>query len=96
MGTWRTTIVIEVPGDIQTWTTTWQFADDGTCRQTQETESLVEAVPRTTQRSCTFTIDGDDVTVSFNGGGVLTMAFSFAGFSPDRLVLDGFEYQRLA
>jgi hypothetical protein len=36
------------------------------------------------------------MTVTFNGGGVLALAFSFAGFSPDRLVLDGFEYQRLA
>jgi hypothetical protein len=96
VGTWRTTLVIEVPGDIQTWTTTWRFADDGTCHQTQETESVVEGVPRTTERSCSFTINGDDLTVSFNGGGVLTLAFSFAGFSPDRLVLDGFEYQRLA
>jgi hypothetical protein len=96
VGTWRTTVVIEVPGDLQTWTTTWRFDQDGTCHQTQETESLVEGFPRITERDCTFTTGAAEVTVSFIGGGVLTLDFSFAGFSPDRLVLDGFEYQRIA
>jgi hypothetical protein len=96
VGTWRTTLVIEVPGDLQTWTTTWRFDQDGTCHQTQESESLVEGFPRTTERNCTFTTDAAVMTVSFIGGGMLTLDFTFAGFSPDRLVLDGFEYQRIA
>jgi hypothetical protein len=96
VGRWRTVVVIQVPGDLQTWTTTWQFDEGGTCRQTVVTESLAEGFPRTTERACTFAVNGSDVTISFLGGGSLTFAFSFAGFSPDRLVLDGFEYQRLA
>jgi hypothetical protein len=29
-------------------------------------------------------------------GGTLVLEYSFADFSPDRLILDGFEYERLA
>jgi hypothetical protein len=96
VGVWRTVVVIQVPGDLQTWTTTWQFDEGGTCRQTVVTESLAEGFPRTTERACTFAVNGSEVTISFAGGGTLTFPFSFAGLSPDRLVLDGFEYQRLA
>lgn len=96
VGTWRTVVVIEVPGDIQTWTTTWRFDADATCRQTIVTESLAEGFPRTTSRACTWTVNDGRVAISFPGGGTLTFDFSFAGLSSDRLVLDGFEYQRLA
>ena len=89
-------MVIQVPGDLQTWTTTWQFDAEGTCRQTVITESLAEGFPRTTERACTWVADGGEVAISFVGGGTLTFGFSFAGLSPDRLVLDGFEYQRQA
>ncbi len=95
-GTWRTTLVIEVPGDIQTWTTTWRFQPDGDCHQTLASESLLEGFPRVTERPCTFAADGFEVTVDFIGGGRVILRYSFAGFSPDRLILDGFEYQRLA
>jgi hypothetical protein len=96
VGVWRSVVVIEVPGDLQTWTTTWRFDADGACRQTVITESLAEGFPRTTERACTWAATGGEVTISFVGGGTLTFDFSFAGFSPDRLVLDGFEYQRQA
>jgi hypothetical protein len=96
VGTWQTVLVIEVPGDLQTWTTTWRFDADGTCRQTLVTESLAEGFPRTTERACTWTTSSGEVAISFVGGGTQTLDFSFAAFDPDRLVLDGFEYQRLA
>jgi hypothetical protein len=96
VGTWQSVVVIEVPGDIQTWTTTWRFDAEGTCRQTVVTESLAEGFPRTTERACTWTVVNAQVAIAFVGGGTLAFDFSFAGLSPDRLVLDGFEYQRLA
>jgi len=96
VGAWRNVVVIEVPGDLQTWTTTWRFDPDGACRQTIIIESLAEGFPRTTERACTWVATGGEVTISFVGGGTLSFDFSFAGFSPDRLVLDGFEYQRQA
>jgi hypothetical protein len=95
VGAWRTVVIVEVPGDIQTWVTTWRFDSDGTCRQTVVTESLAEGFPRTTNRTCTYTIAVSAITITYTGGGELTFEFSFAGFSPDRLVLDGFEYQRV-
>jgi hypothetical protein len=94
VGVWLNVMVIQVPGDLQTWTTTWQFDAAGTCRKTVEIESLAEGFPRITEHACTFVVTGGDVAISFVGGGTLTFAFAFAGFSPDRLVLDGFEYQR--
>jgi hypothetical protein len=96
VGTWQAIVMVQVPGDLQTWTTTWQFEAAGTCRETRVTESLAEGVPRTTDLSCTWTSDDTRITVTFVGGGTLVMQFSFAGFSPDRLLLDGFEYQRQA
>ena len=96
VGSWRTVVVIEVPGDLQTWTTTWRFDPAGTCRQTVITESLAEGFPRTTERTCTWTTNSGEVAISYVGGGTVTFDFSFAALDPDRLVLDGFEYQRLA
>lgn len=96
MGTWRTVVVVEVPGDLQTWTTTWRFEADGTCRLTTERESSVEGFPRVTDRTCTYVVTGAEIAVRFAGGGTLEMEYDFAGFSPDRLVLNGFEYERLA
>ena len=96
VGTWRTVVVVTVPGDIQTWTTVWRFEPDGSCRQTMETESLAEGFPRVTERSCAFVAHDFDVSITFTGGGTLVLEYSFADFSPDRLILDGFEYERLA
>ncbi|MEO7474671.1 MAG: hypothetical protein ABIY46_04995 [Gemmatimonadales bacterium] len=96
LGVWQTVAIVEVPGDLQTWTTTWRFDADRTCRQTIVTESLAEGFPRTNERVCTWTVNGARVAISFVGAGTLTLDFSFAGLSPDRLVLDGFEYQRLS
>jgi hypothetical protein len=96
VGDWRTIVVIEVPGDLQTWTTTWHFESAGSCRQTVVTESLAEGFPRTTERACSWTTNDGQVAITFVGGGTLSFDFSFAALDPDRLVLDGFEYHRLA
>ena len=96
VGTWRVQLVVEVPGDVQTWTTTWRFDADGSCHQTMVTESLVEGIPRTRDRDCSFRVNGPKLDITFTGGEMLSLEYSFAGFSPNRLVLDGFEYERLA
>jgi hypothetical protein len=96
VGVWQATTIIEVPGDLQTWVTTWQFDSAGTCRQTVVSTSLAEGFPRTTERSCTWQVSNATVAISDVGGGTLEFDFSFAALSPDRLVLDGFEYQRQA
>jgi hypothetical protein len=95
VGSWRNVTLIQVPGDLQTWTTTWRFDADGTCRQISESGSLAEGFPRTTERACAYSTSSDRITITYLGGGTVTYEFAFADFSPDRLVLDGFEYDRL-
>jgi hypothetical protein len=96
VGTWRLQLVVQVQGDMQTWTTTWRFDGDGSCHQTKVTESLAEGFPRTQERDCSFTVNSSKLNITFTGGEMLSLEFSFAGFSPNRLVLDGFEYERIA
>lgn len=88
--------MVQAAGDVQTWTTTWRFDSDGSCRQTKVTESLAEGLPRTQERDCSFTVNSSTVNITFTGGEMLSLEFSFAGFSPNRLVLDGFDYERVA
>ncbi len=59
------------------------------------TRSVAEGFPRTSERPCTFVAGDFVVTVSFTGAGTLAFDYTFAAFSPDRLVLDGLEYQRI-
>jgi hypothetical protein len=94
-GRWQNITVIQVPGDVQRWTTVWLFEEDGLCRQTAEMESLAEGQAQTTDRVCTYTTSSGEITIHYLGAGTLTFDFSFADFSPDRLILDGFEYERL-
>lgn len=96
VGTWRNVLFIEVPGDLQTWTTTWRFDDGGICRRTAVTESLAEGFPRTSEQGCTYVAGDFELTIAFESGAVLEVEYGFEGFSPERLVLDGFKYERLA
>jgi len=70
------------------------FAASGTCRETAVTQSVAEGTTRTTDVTCTWTSTDTAVTVTFSSGGTLVMPFSLV--SPDILLLDGFQYQRVA
>ncbi|HEV8357492.1 MAG TPA: hypothetical protein VGQ17_12075 [Gemmatimonadales bacterium] len=95
-GTWQVVLVITVPGDIQTWTTTWRFDAAGSCQLTKTSFSLLEGFPRTTERDCRFVLSGGSVVVTYSDTGTTqSLPYSFAGFSPDRLVLEGLEYRRI-
>ena len=96
LGDWQTVVLIQVSGDLQRWTTTWRFDAGGACRQTSVTESLAEGIPRTSERTCTYLTGESSVAITYADGAMVAFDFSFAGFSPDRLVLDGNEYKRLA
>ena len=95
VGTWVRIELVQAAGDLQRWTTTWEFGTDGRCRETRETLSLVEDIPRTTVDTCSYTVNSSDVVIQFDGrSGTVTFSFSFASFSPDRLILGGFEFDR--
>jgi hypothetical protein len=95
VGSWRNEIVVRIDGDVQRWTTTWDFAAGGDCRKTAVTLSLVEGFPRTTVRDCRWTFDGRSIVLEFVDGGRSTFAVSFAGFDPNRLLLDDLEFARV-
>ena len=96
IGTWENIQLIAVVGDIVRVTTTWEFRADATCRHTTVRLSLAEGVPLTQARDCSYLLPGSVVRVTYDGAPEsIDFDFSLANFSPDRLVLDGFEFERL-
>lgn len=94
-GTWAATFLITLANDIQQQTTTWTFREDGACSRSVSTYSTLEDRTLTTTSTCAWSADGSTVTVQYTGNpGTVTFAWSLAGFSSDRLVLDGVEYVR--
>ncbi len=96
LGKWENTMLVAADGDLQRWTTIWEFRDDASCEHTTVTESLVEGLPLTRVRLCRYGLNGATMLVTYSGAtGSVAFDFAFAGFSPDRLVLDGFEFDRI-
>jgi hypothetical protein len=98
IGTWRGVITAFAP-TIQT--VTWRFSDDGTCVQTFVTitggDGMSGGTQFTSDRPCTWTANGAQVTVNFAGGAgpvVSTLPYSFP--SADVLRLGADEFDRVA
>ena len=90
-------MLIAVPNDFERVITTWEFNPDGTCRHVTVTQLLIEGVPFTRVRDCHYEVPGSVVRVTYAAApGSVDFDFSFASFDPDRLVLDGFEFERIA
>ena len=97
LGTWENTMLIAVPNDFERVITTWEFNPDGSCSHVTVTQSLIEGVPFTRVRDCHYEVPGSVVRVTYDGApGSVDFDFSFASFDPDRLILDGFEFERIA
>lgn len=97
IGTWQVVLLVDAGPDLQTWTTTWRFDRDGTCGFTRTIRSALEGVDRTTIRPCRWTSANARVTVTYTTDNTTSqLPYSFAGFDPNRLVLEGVEYARLA
>lgn len=95
LGRWENVIILQMVGDIQTVTTTWEFQSSGACVRTVKSFSALEGFPRTTVRTGDFTVLNFSVAVSFHDGGSATYPFDFVGNSPSRLLLGGVEYDRI-
>ena len=96
VGSWQLVTVLRLPADVQTTTVTWRFDANGICSRAIQTLSLVEGVPRVTVRACREELSGSDLLITFEGDSAANrFSVAFAGFSPDRLLLDGFEYHRI-
>ena len=96
LGRWERFDVLDAGDDIVSQTTAWEFLEDGRCRRTLETFSANEGVAREEVRDCTWSTGVASITITLSGGAPATFDLSFAGFDPDRLVLDGLEYRRVA
>lgn len=96
VGEWERFDVVEFEQDLVTTTVHWRFGPDGFCRRTITTFSAVEGFPRTTEVDCQYDIGPLEITITFSTGDTGTFALSFPGFDPDRMLLDGFEYRRVA
>lgn len=97
VGEWQTIILMDVPGDSQTWTTTWLFRADLTCRFTRSIFSIADGVPRVTLRPCTWRTANATVLVTYTDppGTGISLPYDFVAFDPNRLLLEGIEYQRV-
>lgn len=96
VGTWQNVLVFDVPPDFTRTTTTWRFTAGGGCQRVTETFSLIEGVPRSTVRDCTYTVEAAGLLVTYAGATQpVRLAAQFSGFAPDRLLLDGFEFLRV-
>jgi hypothetical protein len=96
VGTWQTTIVLFVAGDLQEWVTRWRFDKDRRCGFERTTFSFVEGIPRTVARSCTYRDLGTVVEVRYDRtGDIQQLPYRFPDFSNRRLILEGVEYERI-
>ena len=96
VGEWQRFDVVEFEQDLVTTTVHWRFDAGGFCRRTITTFSAVEGFPRTTERDCQYEIGPLEITITFSSGDTGTFTLSFPGFDRDRMLLDGFEYRRVA
>lgn len=97
VGSWQAVIVIAVEADVQRWTTTWRFDADGGCHFRREVLSIAEGLPRTVERSCTWSVSGATIQVTFlDTGEGYPLPWSFASFGTTTLLLEGLAYRRVA
>lgn len=97
VGTWQTVVLTELPSDVHRTTTTWRFDLPGDCRRTIETFSLAEGIARFDPHDCRWLVDGSDLVITFAGDSAsVRFRFGFQGFSPRKLLLDGFLFDRIA
>ena len=96
VGEWQRFEIAEFEQDLITTTIRWRFEPGGFCRRTITTFSAVEGFPRTTQRDCGYDVGPLEITITFDTGDASVFPLSFPGFDPDRMLLDGLEYRRVA
>ena len=100
-GTWQATILISVrygdQYDLQKWTTVWYFGRNQHCHFARTTISLVEGIPRTVERDCSFSFGDRVVIITFTETGITQeLPYSFPTTSRDKMLLEGIEYERVS
>lgn len=95
VGEWERFEAVAVDGDIITTTIHWLFDADGTCVRVITSMSANEGIPRSQIRECTWRLGPAEITLQLGTDAEATFRLEFGGFDPNRLILDGLEYQRV-
>lgn len=95
VGEWERFEAVAFDGDIVTTTIHWLFDADGTCVRVITSMSANEGIPRTRIRECTWRLGPAEITLRLGTDAEATFPLEFGGFDPNRLILDGLEYQRV-
>lgn len=95
VGEWERFEAVAFDGDFVTTTIHWLFDADGTCVRVITSISAVEGIPRTQIRECTWRIGPAEITLRLGTDPETTFSLEFGAFDPNRLILDGLEYQRV-
>lgn len=95
VGEWERFEAVALDGDIVTTTIHWLFDADGTCVRVITSMSANEGIPRSQIRECTWRLGPAEITLRLGTDAEATFPLEFGGFDPDRLILDGLEYQRV-
>ena len=93
-GTWENIQVFEFDNDITRLTTRWTFTVAGVCSRTTVTESLIEGIPRTEVRACSYSIGGSNLLVEYVDTGQTSVMAAFLQ-SPTVLLLDQIVYDKV-
>lgn len=96
IGEWETTLLVSTSEDSQLWTTRWIFNDDATCQFRQTILSVLAGETTREQRECHWTESSATAAIVFDDTGeILRVPFSFPPGERDRMIFEGFEYQRV-
>ena len=95
VGEWERFEAVAVNADIVTTTIHWLFDADGTCVRVITSMSANEGIPRSQIRECSWRIGPAEITLRLGTDPEATFPLEFGGFDPNRLILDGLEYQRV-
>ena len=96
LGGWETTFLVTVPGDIQLWTTRWDFLSGGVCHFLQTSQSVLDGITIVDDLDCTWSSGNGMLSIVLEDGRTFSSAFSFPGGDTSRLIFEGVEYQRVA
>ena len=96
VGIWEVTVITELPEDVLTERTVWEFGADLNCQQTIYSTLGSEGFTRVTRNYCSYLVVNFDIVVLFDDTlEEVSFPFDFADFDSDRLILDGLEYTRI-
>jgi hypothetical protein len=96
VGEWESIRIITVGTDRQTFINNWLFRSDRSCRFDQIVKSVAQSDSTEELRTCLWADLISAIEVTWDDTGVTdSLLYSFVSLDPNRLQLQGIEYQRV-